>query len=105
MANIAVPMMNPATFAPLTVRIRRMPKRISGSACRRADGDVDEEDPLPAERVGEHAAEQDAGRRAEAADRAPDAERDVALAALGERRGEDRQRGGRDDRGAEALER
>ena len=29
--NIAVPRMNPATFAPVTVRVRRMPKRISGS--------------------------------------------------------------------------
>jgi len=26
--------MNPAMFAPATVRIRRMPKRISGSGCR-----------------------------------------------------------------------
>ena len=58
-----------------------------------ADGDVDEEDPLPGERVGEDAAEQDAGRGAEAADRAPDAERDVALAAFGERRHQDRERG------------
>ena len=34
MANIAVPMMKPATFAPLTVRICRRPNRISGSRCR-----------------------------------------------------------------------
>ena len=27
-------MMKPATFAPLTVRVRRIPKRISGSGCR-----------------------------------------------------------------------
>ncbi len=27
-------MMKPATFAPLTVRVRRMPKRINGSGCR-----------------------------------------------------------------------
>ena len=27
-------MMKPATLAPLTVRVRRMPKRISGSGCR-----------------------------------------------------------------------
>ena len=32
--NKAVPRMKPATFAPLTVRVRRIPKRISGSACR-----------------------------------------------------------------------
>ena len=71
---------------------------------RHADRDVDEEDPLPAQRVGEDAAEQDARRGAEAADRAPDAERDVALAPFGERRREDRQRRGRDDRRAEPLE-
>ena len=29
--NNAVPMMNPATLAPLTVRVWRIPKRISGS--------------------------------------------------------------------------
>ena len=46
------------------------------------DRDVHEEDPLPAERVGEDPAHEDAGRGAEAADRAPDAERDVALAAF-----------------------
>ncbi len=34
--NIAVPMMKPATFAPVTVRVRKMPKRISGSGCRRS---------------------------------------------------------------------
>ena len=27
-------MMKPATFAPLTVRVWRIPKRISGSGCR-----------------------------------------------------------------------
>ena len=171
-------MMKPATFAPATVRVRRMPKRISGSGWRsshatkpdeqherqrrrqpivRADEPavlaglrdrVDERrqpaghehrarqvEPLDAarrgsrragtararsaamptgtltkkihsqlRRVGEDPAEQDAGRGAEAADRAPGAERDVALAALGERRREDRQRGRRDDRRAEALE-
>ena len=32
--NIAVPMMKPATFAPLTVLMRRMPRRINGSGCR-----------------------------------------------------------------------
>ena len=31
--NIAVPMMKPATFAPVTVLVRRIPKRMSGSGC------------------------------------------------------------------------
>jgi hypothetical protein len=70
-----------------------------------ADRDVDEEDPLPRERVREDAAEQDAGRGAEAADRAPDAERDVPLAAFREGGHQDRERRRRDRRGAEALDR
>ena len=68
------------------------------------DRDVEEEDPLPAQEVGEDAAEQHAGGGAEAADRTPDAERDVALLAFGEGRHEDRQRGRGDDRRAEALD-
>ena len=32
--NSAVPRMKPATLAPATVLVRRMPKRISGSGCR-----------------------------------------------------------------------
>jgi len=34
MPNIAVPMTSPATFAPETVRSRKIPNRISGSAVR-----------------------------------------------------------------------
>jgi len=49
-------------------------------------------------------AEEHAGHRAERADAAPRAERRVALLALGERRGEDGERGGGDDRRAEALQ-
>ena len=70
---------------------------------RHADRDVDEEDPGPAEHGREHAAEQDARRGAEAADRAPHAERDVPLAALGEGHRQDRERRRRDHRRAEAL--
>ena len=51
------------------------------------------------------AAEQHAGGAAGARDRAPHAQRAVALGALGEGRGDDRQRRRRDDRGAEALDR
>src|SRR5205814_1082097 len=85
--NVAVPRISPPTFAPATVFVRRIPKRISGSACRRSHQP------------------NAASSATEAADRAPDAERDVALTALGERRREDRQRRRRDHRRAEPLER
>ena len=49
------------------------------------------------------AAEQHAGRGAAAGDGAPDAEREVALAAFVERRHEDRERGRREQRRAEPL--
>ena len=70
-----------------------------------ADRDVDEEDPLPREGVGEHAAEQHARCGAEAADRAPDAERDVPLTAFREGGHQDRERCRRDRGCAEALNR
>ena len=69
------------------------------------DRDVDEQDPLPAEVLGQHAAEQDADGAAGAGHGAPDAERAVALGTFGEGRGQDRERGGREDRRAEALQR
>ena len=34
--KVAVPRIRPPTFAPATVFVRRMPKRISGSAWRRS---------------------------------------------------------------------
>src|SRR5262249_4364546 len=49
---------------------------------RRTDGDVDEEDPLPAEIAGEDAAEEHAGGRAASGHRAPDAERPISLRAF-----------------------
>ena len=68
------------------------------------DRDVDVEDPRPRQEVDEDAAEQDAGCGADAADRTPRAEGDVALTALAEHGGQDRE-GGRGDRGrTEALE-
>ena len=70
-----------------------------------ADRDVDPEDPLPAEVLREDAAEEHARRRAAAGDPAPGAECLVALLALGERRRDDRERGRRHDRRAEALHR
>ena len=69
-----------------------------------ADRHVDEEDPLPAERLGEDAAEQQADCAAARGDRAPHAQRLGALRALGEGRGDDAQRGGRDERASEALQ-
>ena len=71
----------------------------------RAHRDIDEEDPLPAQVLGENAAEEDAGRGARAAERAPDPERLVPLGALGEGGRHDRECRRRDDRGAEALQR
>ena len=59
----------------------------------KADRHVDEEDPLPAQQLGEHAAEQDARRSADGPHRAPVAECAVALVALFEGGGDDRQRG------------
>ena len=56
------------------------------------------------EQIREDTAEQDACRRAEAADGAPDAERDVPLAAFAEGRHQDRERRRRDHRCAEALQ-
>ena len=69
-----------------------------------ADRRVDEEDPLPADVLGEDAAEQHADRAAGTRDGAPDCERLVALLALGERRREDRERRRGDHRAAEALD-
>ncbi len=69
-----------------------------------ADGDIDEEDPLPAD-VGQRAADQPARGAADAAERAPDPERLVALGAFLEGRGDDRERRRGHDRGADALQR
>ena len=71
----------------------------------RPDRHVDEEDPLPVELVGEDAAEQHARRAAEPAT-APQTPRAMLRSrALGEGRRQDRERGRRDDRRAEALDR
>ena len=73
---------------------------------RRGDADrhVDEQHPLPAGPLGEHAAEQHARGAAGTGDRAPDAERLVAFSTLGEHRGHERERGRGEQRGAEALD-
>src|SRR6266516_405334 len=69
-----------------------------------ADRHVDEEDPLPAQRVRKDTAEQDSRDRAERADAAPGAERGVSLLPFGEGRGQDRERGRSDQRRTEPLE-
>ena len=68
------------------------------------DREVDEEDRLPADAVGEHAADQRADRDRGAGDRAPHAERGAAVAAL-EGGGQQRQRGREHERAADALQR
>ena len=58
----------------------------------------------PAGAVDERAADQPRRGRADAAERAPDPERLVALGAIGEGRGDDREGGRGHDRGADALD-
>src|SRR5262249_61611148 len=53
---------------------------------------------------GEDSAQQDAGRGATSSGRSVDAERDVAIATLGERRHQERERGRGEERSAEALD-
>ena len=69
------------------------------------DRHVDVEDPLPAEVLGEDSSEQHPDGAAGARHGTPDGEGLVALDALGERRRQDRERGRRDERGAEPLHR
>jgi hypothetical protein len=69
------------------------------------DRHVDDQDPAPAQRLGEHAAEQRAGCAADRSHRAPEPERAVALVTLGEAGREDRERRRRHDRPAEPLRR
>src|ERR687895_2563815 len=70
-----------------------------------ADGNVDEEDPLPAGAVDERAAYQVPGGGPEGAVHAPDRQRLVALGPVPEGGRDDRERGGRHDRRPDALER
>src|SRR4029079_18703829 len=61
--------------------------------------------PAPVEDLGERPAEQEAERAAGAGDRAEDAERLPALGRIGERRGQQRERRGREHRREDALQR
>ncbi len=65
----------------------------------RTDGDIDPEDPLPAELARQHAAGQHTNRSAAPAERTPDTERLVAFGALLELGRDDRERSRRDDGG------
>ena len=101
-----------AVSAPGRSNLRSLSRRpsagISENASRiasRRQRHVDEEDRLPAERVGEHAAEQHADDQAGRAGAAPDRDGAVALAPFGERGVDERQRGREDERPAEALHR
>src|SRR5262249_56572682 len=69
-----------------------------------AAGDVDEEDPPPAEALDDRAADQPGGGRPDPAERAPDPERLVALGPLLEGGGDDRERRRGHDRGPDPLE-
>ena len=69
-----------------------------------ADREVDEEDPVPAEHVGEDAAEQHAEAAATRGHEPEDAHRLRALGRLREERHHQRERDRRDDRGAESLD-
>ena len=97
--------------APATSKCRwARAARLGGQEQRRQhdgrdpDRDVDEEDPRPAQVRGQHAAEQHADGRAGAGSGAVDPEREVPLAALGERGHQQRERRRREQRAAEALE-
>ena len=79
--------------------------RVAGD--RRGDGeeDRDVQAPAPVERLGQRAAEQQPDRAAHAGDRGVDAERLAALGRVGERRRQQRQRRGREQRAEHALQR
>ena len=89
----------------------RRGRRLRGSRAGRATITIAPSGTLIAKIAGqpsvcvEHAAEQRARRGAEAADRRPQAEAAIALWALRQRGGDDRQRRRRDDRAPEPLER
>src|SRR5215203_4931742 len=70
---------------------------------RRAEGYVDEEDPLPPEHVGDQTAEDQPGRAPAGRHRRPQSHCKIALAALRERRRDDGEGRRRHDRRPEAL--
>ena len=69
-----------------------------------ADRQVDEEDPVPVDRLGDHAAEEQPDRRSRGGDEAVDADRLRALARLREHRDDHPQDHGRGQRAADALD-
>ena len=104
----AVTLSAPATSkwrSPAAVRRALGDEAHRGDRTQDPDRHVDEEDPLPAQQLGQHAAEQHPGRAAHGAHRAPVAERAVALVALVEGGGDDRQGGRRHHGAAEPLDR
>ena len=85
------------------VRCRQQPQREDDHGD--ADRDVDEEDPVPVDRAGEDAAEQDADAAAAGGDEAEHAHRLRAIGGLGEEVHHQRQRHRRGNRAAQALHR
>ncbi len=69
----------------------------------RREEQVDVHAVAPAQRLRQHATEDQSDRRAAAGERAPDAERLVSLGRVGERRRHQRQRGRREQRSERAL--
>ena len=78
---------------------------LASASDRDADWDVHEEDPVPAERVRQDPAQQDADRSAARGDESEDPHRLRPLRRLGEEGDDERERNGRDDGGGEALQR
>ncbi len=76
-----------------------------GDADRDTDGKIDEEDPVPAQRAGQDAAEQDADAATARGDEAEEAHRPCALAWLGEEVHRQRETDRRDDGAAQTLDR
>jgi hypothetical protein len=78
-------------------RLALLDQRAAEQPGHDADGDVDEEDPVPVERVDDHAAQQQADGAAGHGDEGVDAHRGGALGRARELGGDD----GHDDRGAD----
>jgi hypothetical protein len=95
---------DPVDAAGGRVRVVARDQRSAQENRRDPDGKVDEEDPVPAERLREHASRQQAQRPAGDGDEHVGAHRAGAVSGRGELRDDDRQDHGRLDGGTGALE-
>ncbi len=82
---------------------RLVDQQVARRDAEHADRDVDEEDPAPAEVLGEETADERADRQRERGDARPDPDRHPALARR-ERGRDDRERRGVHQRGTDALD-